>query len=372
MPPRIYLDHAATSWPKRPEVAAAMMRALDLGTNYGRGQSRTADEVRRVVDRCRSRLAELFGVNSPDRVAFTSGGTDGLNTAIYGYLSPGDRVVTTAMEHNSVLRPLTDLRDRCGVSVEIVRADARGFVDVEAFAAACREPVQLAVINHASNVTGALQPVAELAESARATGARVLLDACQTAGHIDVNIEALGVDVLATSGHKGLGGPLGVGLLVMADRCDEVPRPMRLGGTGGQSESLFPPAELPARFEAGSLNVPGIFGLEAAIASLRIGIGDFRWIDALSSIPGVTLHGPESTEPRVGVASITVDGWEPHDLATVLESEFGIETRAGLHCAPLAHQTIGTLETGGTVRFSPCGSAEGEPDWVEQVRSVVG
>lgn len=372
MSERTYLDNAATSWPKRPEVAEAMVRALELGSNYGRGQSRAADDVRRVVDRCRSRVATLFAAGSADQVVFTSGGTESLNLAIYGSLEPGDRVITTAMEHNSVLRPLHDLYKRIGLTLEIIPADSQGVVDKAAFETACERPANLVVLNHASNVTGAVQEVESLACLARRAGAIVVLDACQTAGHVEVDIARLGVHMLATSGHKGLGGPLGTGVLVFADDLEQLPRPLRVGGTGGQSEQVELPAEPPARYESGSLNTPGIFGLEAALASFTVGVGDLGWIDELSELPGVTLHGPGSDGPRVGVASITVAGWDPHDLANVLESEFGIETRAGLHCAPMAHEAIGTLNTGGTVRISPPASDSGEWEWIGMIREVVG
>lgn len=368
---RIYLDNAATSWPKRSGVKEAVHAAFDLGASYGRGQSMAADSVRRVVERCRTRVAGLVGVTDSSRVVFTSGGTESLNLAIFGLLEPGDRVIATQIDHNSVLRPVYEAQRRLGVELEVVAADSEGFIDEAAFEVACNKPAKLVVINHASNVTGALQDARRLAELAHKAGAIVLLDACQTAGHVPIDFQSTGADIVAMSGHKGLGGPLGTGVVAFADSFEELPRPFRLGGTGGRSELTTPPDELPDRYEAGSHNVPGLFGLDAALETLKVEIGPLNWIDELASIPGVTLHGPASTGQRVGVASISVDGWSPHDLATVLESEFGIEVRAGLHCAPLAHKAIGTFDAGGTVRFSPSPEHAAEPTWIESLRSIV-
>lgn len=367
---RIYLDNAATSWPKHPAVAEAMTRALELGANYGRGQSRAADDVRRVVDRCRGRLAKLFGVQTSANVCFTAGGTDSLNLAMQGLLRAGDRVVTTAMEHNSVLRPLYDLQKRIGIELTIVSADNVGFVDADAFAEACSQATRLAVVTHASNVTGSIQPVRQLASVAHQAGAVVLLDACQTAGHVPFDVGDLGVDIVATSAHKGLGGPLGLGVLAFADDCQEFPHPLRLGGTGSNSEHTAPPETLPQRYEAGSMNVPGIFGLDAALEELSIGRRTYSWVDALIDVPNITLHGPGAGGDRIGVASITVEGWTPSDFANVLESEFGIEVRAGLHCSPLAHQAIGTADSGGTIRFSPADHQPEQHDWIAHVADI--
>ncbi|SFJ31549.1 aminotransferase class V-fold PLP-dependent enzyme [Planctomicrobium piriforme] len=358
MPPRIYLDHAATSFPKPEAVALAMVRYLnDYGSAPGRSATRVGLEVQRVIDRCRQRLAALFGASRPEQVIFTLNGTDSLNLAIHGSLKPGDRVVTTVWEHNSVLRPLHHLQSTQQITVDIVPPNGQGQTDLDAFAESLKTPARLVVLNHASNVTGVIQPVAEMARIAREAGALVLLDAAQTAGHVPVSLTELGVDLIACPGHKGLLGPLGTGVLVLAPGIEKELQPVRQGGTGTASESAHQPATLPDRYESGNLNAPGIFGLEAALATsektLSDGVPDLlirQFISGLQQLPGVIVYFPEAH--RVGVVSASFDRIAPQVLATLLDEHFGIETRAGLHCAPRAHAALGTLEEGGTVRFS--------------------
>lgn len=359
---RVYLDNAATSFPKPEAVYAAIDRYnRRLGAAAGRGAYGSAVEAAGIVRRCRLNLARLFNAEGPDRFAFVHNGTDALNTALHGLLRPGDSVVTTAAEHNSVLRPLRALAD-LGVTATVVPCDETGYVRPEDVRAAIRADTRLVAVTHASNVTGAVQPVAEIAAVAKAAGALVLLDAAQTAGHVPIDLAVLPVDLLAASGHKGLLGPLGTGLLYVRPGVEEELRPLRQGGTGTSSEQDRHPAAMPERLEAGNLNVPGLAGLEAAAGwLLDRGIGSARrqeeeltgrLLDGLEALPGARVYGPRSAEGRVGVVSVTVDGWTPHDLAAVLDAEFGIEARAGLHCAPLIHRRLGTAEAGGTLRLS--------------------
>lgn len=357
----LYLDSAATSFPKPPEVASAIANFLEnRAGNPGRSGHSLSMAAQGVVSETRQLLAALLGVSNPDRLAFAANGTDALNTGIWGVLRPGDRVVTTGLEHNAVARPLHALSQR-GVQVVRLRCGIDGSLDLadleQELASA---PTRLVVMTHASNVTGGILPVAEAAELAHRHGAVILVDAAQTAGVVPIDIAALGVDLLAVTGHKGLLGPTGVGALYVDDRL--VLTPSRLGGTGSHSELLEQPAEMPDALEAGTLNTVGIAGLGAALQMLqRLGVEEVRrresslaatLIAGLGEIDGVRVHGPADLAQRVAVVSISVAGWDPMDAAAALDSSFGIAVRAGLHCAPLAHRSIGTFP-GGTIRLSP-------------------
>ena len=309
------------------------------------------------------KLARIIGVADPRRIIFASNTTDALNLAIKGVLRPGDHAVTTEMEHNSVRRPLRALRDQ-GVSVSSVAADAEGFTSPESFLAALRPETRLVVLTHASNVNGAVQPVAEIAAAVRAhSDAFILVDAAQTLGALPFTMEELDADLLAFPGHKGLMGPPGTGGLVIGPRVgpDDL-RTVREGGTGGNSEEDVQPAELPARYEAGTVNTVGIAALGAAadvvlelgvpaIRAHEAGLVD-RLVEGLGEIPGVYLLAPRDPERRAAVVSFLIEGWEPVDIGAALDSSFGIACRTGLHCAPDACKTLGAFP-GGTVRFSP-------------------
>jgi cysteine desulfurase family protein len=318
--------------------------------------------LQRVVDRCRQRAARLLGAESAERVIFTFNGTDGLNLALHGVLAPGEHVVTSVMEHNSVLRPLRELKERIGIDVTYVPADGSGLVDPDAFRAALTPRTKLVALLHASNVTGTIQPVAEVGRIAKEAGVLFLVDAAQSAGHTPIDLSQLPVDLLACSGHKGLLGPLGTGLLYVRTGVEQQLRSLRQGGTGSQSEDDHQPEFLPDKYESGNHNAPGIVGLEAGLAwieergveSLRAherGLTE-RLRAGLREVAGVRLCGPEDPALRTGVVSLTIDGLEPQDVAAILDETFGIEVRSGLHCAPRAHQAIGTFDSGGTVRLS--------------------
>ena len=358
---RLYFDNAATSWPKRPAVVEAVAEAFELGASYGRGQSRSAGEVRSRVDGVRRSVAELCGVSDPSRVVLTSGGTEGLNLAIRGLLPPGGRAVTTGVEHNSVTRPLA----AADAVVRKIPCDGEGRADVDAGRRVIDDgPLELLVLTHASNVTGAVQPVAELAAAAHDAGGVVVVDACQTAGWGAIDCGSLGADVVVASGHKKLGGPLGTGFVAFADVLERLPQPLHFGGTGSAGASDRQPDSLPERYESGSLNVPGLFGLAAALA----GDSDATAADAAArriarwvvDCPSTSLVGPTPDGVRTPVVSFTAAGWQPTDLALVLESEFGVECRAGLHCSPDAHDALGTRDGGGTVRLSPSSATTDE------------
>lgn len=363
MPERIYLDQAATSWPK-PEC---VYQAVDhyqrtLGVAAGRGGYADALEVAGRVERTRAAVARLIGAETPRHVIFAFNGTDALNMAIQGALGNGGHVVTTVVEHNSVLRPLRALEQTGRVEVTRVRCDEQGIVAAEDIRQAIRRETRLIALTHASNVTGALQPAAEVGRIARQADVLFLLDAAQTAGEVHIDVQRLQVDLLAMPGHKGLLGPLGTGLLYVRPGVEHRVASFRQGGTGTVSEDDRQPATLPDKFEAGNLNVPGILGLGAAVEWLAArGVEPLRaenialtarLLSRLREMPGVTVPGPRGADERVGLVSFTVAGCDSQELAAILDASFGVQVRAGLHCAPLMHAALDTLSSGGTVRLS--------------------
>lgn len=379
MPERIYLDNAATSWPKPETVYQTIDRwQRQCGASSGRGVYREAIESQQIVDRCRRAIGMLINAKSPEQVIFTCSGTDALNLAIQGVVAPGDHLIASDADHNSVLRPLRML-ERKGVAVSIVPL-VDGVIDVEKLRSELRASTKLVIVNHASNVTGQIQPVEEIASIVREHGALLLVDAAQSLGHLPIDVQRLGIDLLASPGHKGLWGPLGTGVLYVGDRVAEVLRPLRWGGTGSKSVEEHQPTELPDRLEAGNLNVPGIAGLLAGIESLQsIGIDKIltheqslraTLIAGLAEIPGITLHG-DTSGPALGVLSLSIDGIDPLELATLLDANWSIQTRAGLHCAPRMHAILGTSPAG-TVRLSVSHftSAEQIDITIDALRSV--
>jgi len=356
----IYLDNAATSFPKpEPVYAAVDSYQRNLGVAFGRGATRRGGDVQRVVEQCRLNAARLFGVACPEQVIFTSSGTDSLNMALRGLLQTGDRVLTTVWDHNSVLRPLRELQLQGEITVELIPDDGHGQLDLDALDRLLKVNSRLVAITHASNVTGIVQPVQEVARRAHAAGALVLLDAAQTAGHLPVSLLELDVDLIACPGHKGLLGPLGTGLLILAPELGKQLRPLRYGGTGTSSESDRQPESAPEKFEAGNQNVPGLFGLAAALEWRGNEMREssepqliHALIQGLHQLPGVQVHCFEPGLPRVGLVSFSMSRMTPQVIAGILDEHFQIETRAGLHCAPQAHRALGTLASGGTVRLS--------------------
>ena len=362
-PRRIYLDNAATSWPKPEQVDTAVQRyQRECGAPAGRSAYAEAAEVERGIARTRVAVAQLLGVDNPARIVFAFNGTDALNMAIWGVVREGDHVVTTVVEHNSVLRPLRYLEENHQVRLTIVDCDQHGVVSPESVAAAMNDDTRLVVISHASNVTGAIQPVAEIGRVAHESGALLLVDAAQSLGHLRVDCVELNADLLAAPGHKGLLGPLGTGVLYVRPGLEDTVRPLRQGGTGTQSEDDHQPTTMPDRFESGNHNVPGLLGLGAGVEFLKqTGLEQLRQheqqltgrlMDGLKSLSGVTVHGPSEASARVGVVSISVDGYDPQEIAAMLDAGRRIQVRSGLHCAPLMHRALGTTDGGGTLRFS--------------------
>jgi len=360
---RIYLDNAATSFPKRPGVIEAMETyAHENGAPAGRGVSREAGELQRQIDQARRLAAKILGASLPDRVVFCFNGTDALNLAILGICRSGDHVITTVLEHNSVLRPLRYLAEQRQIQVTYLSPQQDGRINPLDVRQTLRPETRLVAITHASNVTGTIQPIAEVAEVLRNSTAKFLVDAAQTAGHLPLDVQGLSLDLLACSGHKGLGGPLGTGLLYVKPGLEAELTPLRFGGTGTHSESEVQPEQMPYRYESGNPNAPGLVGLKAALEYIatqdhqQVRAQELemtgRLVDGLRAIPNVNVHVPDSLAHQLGVVSISLTAFEPQILATLLDQEFGVQTRAGLHCAPRAHAWLGTQPTGGTVRFS--------------------
>ena len=387
---RRYLDNAATSFPKPPAVLEAVTRyATELGASPGRGAYLEVKETGRLFDECRHRINQLFNGENPDHVIFTLNASDALNMAIRGVTHgprkfprkfsgkfPGKspsvtrstkpHVITTWLEHNSVLRPLNELVKRGDAEQTRIKCDpVTGLVDPGDIEKAIRPNTALIAVVHGSNVTGTLQPIAEIGKIAGAHGITYLVDAAQTAGHVPIDVQQMNIDLLACPGHKGLLGPLGTGVLYIRPGIEKRMATSREGGTGSVSDLDTQPDFMPDRFEPGSHNAPGIVGLsqgvkwilDQGVETIRqhqqqliaLMIAHFRNDD----MPGLKLFGPQDAEHRVGVFSIRIDGFDdPNELSNVLEQDFGLLTRSGIHCAPLAHQTIGTAKFGGTTRLS--------------------
>ena len=354
----VYFDNAATSWPKPPAVAEAVANAITAPMgNPGRSGHRMAIAAGRLVLGARDALAELFDVADPSRIVLTKNATEALNIAIYGLLKPGDHAITTSMEHNSVMRPLRDLEAR-GVELTVLPCSPEGFLDPEQVRRALRGTTRLVVTTHASNVVGTLMPVAEVAGICRDAGVPYLVDAAQTAGAVPISVDDLGLDLLAFSGHKGLLGPTGTGGLYIREGVE--PGPITRGGTGSRSDEEVQPEFLPDVHESGTLNVPGFAGLAAGVQHLlTIGVDRVRdhekallraFFEVAGGIPSCRVYGPRAPERRAGVVAFNLDGVSPSEVGRVLDAEFNVMSRIGLHCAPIAHRTLGTFPDG-SVRF---------------------
>ncbi|MDK9717714.1 MAG: aminotransferase class V-fold PLP-dependent enzyme, partial [Trichlorobacter sp.] len=356
----IYLDNAATSFPKPEQVYQAAMQALQqVGASPGRGSYGRALDASRLVLDTREAAAQLVNCADSSRIVFTSNATMALNLATIGTLQPGDHVVTSSMEHNSLLRPLFML-EKAGVELTIVSADPQGLVDPDQIRQALRKNTRMIAVAHVSNVTGGIQDIRQIAGIAQTAGVLMLLDAAQSAGTLPLDMQALGIDLLAAPGHKGLLGPQGTGFLAVAPGVQL--RPIMAGGTGSSSDQDHQPDTFPEGFEAGTHNLSGIAGLGAGLGFLletgvaRVGQHEQQLAEharqRLEGMAGCSLFGPINPEQRSGVVSLTIEGWDPAILAFYLDREYGIAVRAGLHCAPRAHRTIGSYPTG-TLRISP-------------------
>ena len=355
----VYLDNAATTFPKPESVYEEVIRAMkEYGANPGRSGHKLALQAGRVIYDTREIIAKLFKIENPMNVVFTSNCTDSLNIAIKGLLKPGDHVITSSMEHNSVLRPLKALEDK-GIELTIIECDKKGYINIDNIEKNIKENTKLIVTTHASNVTGTIFPIKDIGQLAKDNGIIYMVDAAQTAGVYDIDVNEMNIDILAAPGHKSLLGPQGTGILYVKEGvCIDC---TKQGGTGSSSESLLQPEMMPDKFESGTPNTPGIAGLYAGVKYiLDKGIENIQshereltkyFLDELLKIKEVTIYGPCDPNKQAPVISINIEEQDSSEVGYILDSVFDIGIRTGLHCASLAHKTIGTLEQG-TIRFS--------------------
>lgn len=357
---RVYLDNAATSYPKPESVYRALDHFMrEVGASAGRGAYAEARWTGERIQECREAICRLIGARHPERLIFTLNATDGLNLGIRGVVRPGDHVITSDMDHNSVLRPLNALQQRGVLTYTRVRCSETGELDPTDVARAIQPNTRLIALVHGSNVSGTLLPIAAVGALARERGILFLVDAAQTCGAYPMDLATLPVDLLAFPGHKSLLGPLGTGALYIGEGLDLAS--IREGGTGSMSEKDTQPETLPDRYEAGSHNAAGIVALlEGVRYLLERGVADVRahkerlvarFLNRLAEIEGVTVRGPRTAALNAGVVSVNVAGRSPHEVSAALEERFRVQTRAGLHCAPWAHKALGSYPAG-TTRFS--------------------
>ena len=357
----IYLDNASTSFPKAPTVATAMSDYItNRGININRGSYALAYDVEDIIYTTRQRLNTLFNGHDSSHVIFTQNVTMSLNIVIKGLLKAGDHVLVSSMEHNAVMRPLTQLLDK-GITFDTIPCDSTGSIQMDSIEPLIRPNTVALIINHASNVCGTIQPLESIGPICKAHNLQFIVDAAQTAGVIPIDVKACHIDALCFTGHKGLLGPQGIGGIILTKEMAQNLTPLIAGGTGSFSHLETMPTHMPDAFEAGTLNLPGIIGLNEGLAYIESqGMENIHnhelaltqsFLEGLQSIDGINIVGKQNIQDRTAVVSITIDGMDPASIAYELESNYHIMTRVGLHCAPRAHQTLETYPEG-TVRFS--------------------
>ena len=357
----IYLDNASTSFPKAPTVATAMSDYItNRGININRGSYALAYDVEDIIYTTRQRLNTLFNGHDPSHVIFTQNVTMSLNMVIKGLLKAGDHVLVSSMEHNAVMRPLTQLLDK-DITFDTIPCDSTGSIQMKSIEPLIRPNTVALIINHASNVCGTIQPLESIGPICKAHNLQFIVDAAQTAGVIPIDVKACHIDALCFTGHKGLLGPQGIGGIILTKEMAQNLTPLIAGGTGSFSHLETLPTHMPDAFESGTLNLPGIIGLNEGFAYIESqGMENIHnhelaltqsFLEGLQSIDGINIVGKQNIQDRTAVVSITIDGMDPASIAYELESAYHIMTRVGLHCAPRAHQTLGTYPEG-TVRFS--------------------
>ena len=354
----IYLDNAATTMKKPDEVIRAMVEAMQSMGNAGRGVNEASLDAARTVYDARERLADFFGAENAKRIAFTCNSTEALNMAIKGVLNPGDHVISTQMEHNSVLRPLYEMEEK-GVELTILPVNDKGMVDYDDFEASIRENTKAIVCTHASNLTGNLVDIKRVSAVAKKHGLVMIVDASQTAGIYPINVQEMGIDILCFTGHKALLGPQGTGGIYVREGLEI--RPLKVGGTGVQTFSKKHPSQMPTALEAGTLNGHGIAGLGAGVKYIMDeGIDNIRkreqelmwkFYDGVKDVPGIRFYGDFDNKERCAIVTLNIGDYDSGDVSDELLTTYGISTRAGGHCAPLLHEAMGTKEQG-AVRFS--------------------
>ena len=357
----IYLDNASTSFPKAPTVATAMSDYItNRGININRGSYALAYDVEDIIYTTRQRLNTLFNGHDPSHVIFTQNVTMSLNMVIKGLLKAGDHVLVSSMEHNAVMRPLTQLLDK-GITFDTIPCDSTGSIQMESIEPLIRPNTVALIINHASNVCGTIQPLESIGPICKAHNLQFIVDAAQTAGVIPIDVKACHIDALCFTGHKGLLGPQGIGGIILTKEMAQNLTPLIAGGTGSFSHLETMPTHMPDAFESGTLNLPGIIGLNEGLAYIEsVGMKNIHnhelalsktFLEGLQKIEHINILGKQNLQDRTAVVSITIDGMDAASIAYELESTYHIMTRVGLHCAPRAHQTLGTYPEG-TVRFS--------------------
>lgn len=372
----IYADHAATTYPRPVQVAEAMVGYIrDIGCNPGRGGYRRALDAARMVYETRTLLADFFHVPQPEQIIFTPSVTYALNLVIKGLLSAGDHVLISSMEHNAVVRPLTRLAGERNISLEIISCQPDGTLEPKQIKRALRSNTRLVILTHASNVTGTILPVYEVGEILATTDTLYCVDVAQSAGTEELDFLDLQCDYLAFTGHKGLLGPPGIGGLCLSERAAALTQPLVEGGTGSRSEEKRQPEFLPDKYESGTQNAPGIAGLAAGVKTVQqIGLAAIKkqkekltaaFLDGLAALPKIQVYGTKDPATTTATISLNLQGVDNGDLSFMLEQGYGIMTRSGLHCAPLAHQTIGSFPVG-TLRFS-----FGQQNTEEEVNDII-
>ena len=383
MKDNFYFDNAATTWPKPESVYRFMDRFYrEFGVNPGRAGHTMAVEAEAMIVQTRRLLAEFFGFGGdPNRVVFSLNATDSLNAALFGLVEPDDHLVITRLEHNSVLRPANHMERDRNVAVTRIRPDGSGYIDPDDVRKAIGPKTRAVAVNHGSNVLGSLQDIEAIGRVVAETDAVFIVDTCQTAGVVPIDMDGWGIDILAFTGHKGLFGPMGIGGMIVGEGVEL--RPSRVGGTGVDSISSFQPDVYPFRLEAGTVSVPGIAGLNAAqtwfaeLGRERLGNGDAslshaaacrvaldhiaererghieRLLRAFEALDNVTVYGPRGNQPRVATLIMNIDGLPSDQVGAMLDGDHSVCVRPGLHCAPLVHEDAGTMEHNGAVRFAP-------------------
>lgn len=359
---RIYLDNAATTFPKPPEVYSAVTNyMMNIGANPGRGGHASALEGSRIVYKTREALMNLFAFNKLQNVIFTPNITYSLNILIKSILKEGWHVITTSMEHNSVLRPLSSLESRKKIELDIIPCSNEGIIDIEELKRHIKSNTKLVILSHSSNVTGTIQPIEDIGKICKQNNIYFILDSAQTSGVIPIDFYKLNLSALAFTGHKGLLAPQGIGGFLISDELNKEAEAFIEGGTGSLSESIIQPEFLPDKFESGTMNTPAIAGLLEGINYInREGISSIKekeeyltekFLEGILNMSNVIVYGPKDSRLMTAAVSINSAVINNAELGYILDSEFGIMTRTGLHCAPLAHKTIGTFPEG-TLRFS--------------------